>query len=80
MCLASSIVFFCALLTPGITGIYYGVYASSVVFFCHLLPTWYQVRRMYLYVPLVPMLQVNLIREYHFPVFLRALLPIWYQV
>ena len=29
-----------------------------------LLPTWYQVRKIYSYVPLVPMLQVNLIREY----------------
>ena len=26
------------------------------------------------------MLQVNLIREYHFPAFVCALLPTWYQV
>ena len=59
-------------------------YSYSVGFaFCALLPTWYlvpDVKGVLILTVLAPMLQVNLIREYHFLVSFDALLPTWYQV
>ena len=68
--------------------------SSFIVFFLRLAYTWNsqccflssiaryqdQVRKMCSYVPLVLMLQANLIREYRFLVLFCALLPTWYQV